>query len=50
MLERTMNRNNVLTMHIHYVPNSCKITYRVPEPVPHTEVNYEPDDYGLSSL
>jgi hypothetical protein len=47
ILERTTNRNSVLTMHTHYVPNSCKVTYRIPKPVPHTKVNCESDDYDL---
>jgi hypothetical protein len=47
ILERTANRNNISTMHTHYVPNSYKVTYRIPEPVPCTEVNCEPGDYDM---
>jgi len=31
-------------------PNSLRVTYRVPEPVPRTEENCEPGDYGLKLL
>jgi len=34
-------------MHTPYVPNSSKATNRVPKPVPRTEANCEPCDYGL---
>jgi hypothetical protein len=31
-----------------YVPDSFKVMYHVPEPVPYIEVNCEPNDYGPS--
>jgi len=46
IFERTANSNSVSTMYTHHVPNSLKVAYRVPEPVPRTEANYEPCDYG----
>jgi hypothetical protein len=36
-------------MYTPYVPNSFKVTYRVPEPVPRTKANCEPGDYDLDS-
>ena len=38
---------SVPIMYIPHVPNSLKVAYRVPEPVPRTETNCEPCDYGL---
>ena len=36
---------SVPTMYTPHVPNSLKVAYRVPEPVPRTETNCEPCDY-----
>jgi hypothetical protein len=36
-------------MYTPHVPNSLKVAYRVPEPVPRTETNCEPCDYGSNS-
>ncbi|KAK2380980.1 disease resistance protein RUN1 [Trifolium repens] len=33
-------------MYTPHVPNSLKVAYRVPEPVPRTETNCEPCDYA----
>jgi len=45
IFERTANSNSVPTMYTPHVPNSLKVAYCVPEPVPRTEANYEPCDY-----
>ncbi|MCH79553.1 hypothetical protein A2U01_0000304 [Trifolium medium] len=39
-----LQRNSVPTMYTSHVPNTLKVAYRVPEFVPRTEVNCEPED------
>jgi hypothetical protein len=47
--QRTTNLNSILTMYTPHVPNSLRVAYRVPEPVPRTEANCEPCDYDQSA-